>query len=58
MRTSLPPNDLHALLRSRNEVCAGCSADELLAKLQSTDPVGREQASKGVLDVVVRYCAS
>lgn len=57
-RSILQPNDLQALLAARGESCAGCTPEQLLGKLQATDPIGRELASKGMLEIVVRYCAS
>lgn len=58
MRSSLQDPDLVALLRARGETCDGCAHDQLVDKLRSTDPAGRELAQKGMLEIVVRYCAS
>ncbi|KAG8466314.1 hypothetical protein KFE25_002070 [Diacronema lutheri] len=58
MRSLLQPQDLLALLEARGESCAGCSREQLVGKLRATDPIGRELASKGMLEIVVRYCAS
>jgi len=57
-RSVLAQGDLEAMLQARGLSCPGCSADDMVAKLQESDHLAAKLASEGSLSVVVRYCAA